>query len=339
MPSVRDIAKQTGVSITTVSRVLNNHPSVSDHARQKVLTVVNAAKKASMAGAAPAADNIALVYTGESSMGSAFDAALTQGISCQLEVSGFDLMVLNAQRCRQEGETFTQMFKRKGIRGAIIRTTTATRWQCLEIAKEQFPAVVVADRFDEPEVSFIRSDASNASLRAVEMLLNLGHQKIAVVTNVVDDHDHAERLEAYKQALHEAGMEFDPRLVIRVPAYIEGGTLAYRQIQCMNPKPTAVFVIDPYTSLGLVNEAMRSGIRVPDDLSIVGFNDAPQHMVTFPQLTTVAQDAELLGREAFSMLQSLLRSSDSIQVARKTLECWLEVHETTAAPANPVSAS
>ncbi|HAI11795.1 MAG TPA: hypothetical protein DCM28_08820, partial [Phycisphaerales bacterium] len=253
MASVRDIAKQAGVSITTVSRVLNNHPSVSEQARQKVLTAVNTSKEAS-SPTKRSLDNIALVYTGESSLGSAFDAALTQGISCQLEVSGYDLMVINAQRARQEGETFTQMFQRKGIRGAIIRTTTATRWQCVEIARESFPAVVVADRFDEPEVSFIRSDASNASRRAVEMLLNLGHKQIAVVTNVVDDHDHAERLEAYNQALREAGVAFDPRLVVRVPAYIDGGTLAYRQIQCMNPKPTAVFVIDPYTSLGLVNE-------------------------------------------------------------------------------------
>lgn len=337
MPSVRDIAKQAGVSITTVSRVLNNHPSVSAHARQKVLKVVNTSGNGNASHRSM--DNIALVYTGESSMGSAFDAALTQGIACQLEVSGYDLMVINAQRAREEGETFTQMFQRKGIRGAVIRTTTATRWQCLEIARESFPAVVVADRFDEPEVSFIRSDASNASRRAMEMLLNLGHRQIAVVTNVVDDHDHAERLESYHQALREAGVDCDPRLVVRVPAYIDGGTLAFRQIQCMNPKPTAVFVIDPYTSLGLVNEAMRSGIRVPDDLSIVGFNDAPQHMVTFPQLTTVAQDAEVLGREAFNMLQVLLRQTGQMQVARKTLECWLEVHETTAAPGQPVNAS
>jgi DNA-binding LacI/PurR family transcriptional regulator len=337
MASVRLIAKRAGVSITTVSRVLNNHPQVSPEVRQRVLAASNEAGYAPTVGR-KSTTNIAFVYTGESSLGSPFDAALLAGMSQGMEEQAFDLMILDARRARQANETFTQMFIRKGIRGAILRTTAQTRGVCESIAEEGFPVVVVADRFDNPKVNYVYGDSRESSRDAVEHLIGLGHRKIAICLNVVDDSDHVDRLAGYRQALSDHNIEFDNYLVLRVPAYREGGAQALRRLMTLPDRPTAAFLTDPLTAVGALSEARKTGINIPGDLSIVGFDDTEVRYGIYPTLTAVCQDAEALGREAFAVLKKLLAREEGADAARpaviqKSLRTWLEVHESTAAPA------
>src|SRR5579872_6513677 len=132
MASVRLIAKRSGVSITTVSRVLNNHPQVSERVRRLVLAASNEAGYKHTT-ARRSNTNLAIVYTGENSLGSTFDAALMSGIARAMEQDHCDLVVLDANRSRLGNESFTQMFMRKGIRGAILRTTLAVHGVCKTI--------------------------------------------------------------------------------------------------------------------------------------------------------------------------------------------------------------
>jgi DNA-binding LacI/PurR family transcriptional regulator len=312
---------------------LNNHPQVSESVRRRVLAASNQAGYDLDAGRR--ATNIALVYTGEVSIGSTFDAALTAGISRAMEQERFDLLMLDAHRARVGSESFTQMFMRKGIRGAILRTTLAVHGVCKTIAEEGFPAVVVGDRFDAPGINYIYCDSRDASRDAVQHLIGLGHKRIAVCINVIDDTDHADRLAGYRQALEDHDIEFDSRLLLRVPATRDGGVQAIRRLLTMPDKPSAVFLTDPITAVGATSEARKIGLKIPDDLSIVGFDDSDVRYGLYPALTAVCQDAEALGREAFSALKTLLnRQKSTVREAsptpiRKALRTWLEVHEST----------
>lgn len=335
MASVRAIAQKAGVSITTVSRVLNNHPQVSNILRQRVLAATNESGYIPAVGR-KSTSNIAFVYTGESSLGSPFDAALMFGMSRGMEEAGFDLMILDARRSRLANETYTQMFLRKGVRGAILRTTAQTRDICAAIADEGFPSVVVADRFDNPHVSYIFADSRESSQEAVEHLVGLGHKRIALSINVVDDTDHVDRLAGYRQALADNGIAFDNKLVLRVPATREGGMNLLRRLATMQDRPTAVFITDPMTVVGTLGEARKSGVRVPEDLSIVGFDDTELRYGLYPELTAVCQDAEALGRDAFAALYRMLEPIEGREAhmtpVRRSLRTWLEVHNSTAAP-------
>lgn len=336
MANVRLIAKRAGVSITTVSRVLNNHPRVSPEIRRRVLEMT------SKVGYSPAVGrksitNIAVVYTGESSLGSPFDAAVMYGLAKGMDEHGYDLMVLDARRARQPDETFTQMFIRKGIRGAIIRTTAQTRSLCKIIAAEKFPAVVVGARFDEPEISFVDADSRQSSREAVEHLIALGHRRIAISLNILDDSDHIDRLEGYRKALAEAGIEQDEKLIFRVPAHREGGAQLLRRLMIVPNRPTAIFITDPMTAIGTMGEARKANISVPEQLSVVGFDDTEIRYVTSPELTAVCQDANVLGREAFAALQQLIESRPAMTPIRKSLNTWLVIHNSTAAPPASVS--
>ncbi len=339
MPSVRDIAKSAGVSVATVSRVLNNSPRVSDEAKRKVLEVANRSRYVATVGKR-STTNIAFVYTGESSLGSPFDATLMRGMALGMEEFGFDLMVLDARRARRRHEAYSHMFMRKGIRGAVLRTTAPTVDICRQIADEGFPAVVVGSRIEEPGVSYIYSDSRQTSQEAVDHLTGLGHRRIAVCLNIVDDSDHADRLAGYRAALASAGIEYDEKMVVRATALREGGAQLIRRLMGMSPRPTAVFITDPYTAMGALNESRKAGVRVPEDLSIVGFDDAELRYMVYPEMTAVCQDALAMGREAFSVLNEMLSIkpapvSDQVKttsrstVIRRSMQTWLEVHDST----------
>jgi DNA-binding LacI/PurR family transcriptional regulator len=328
--NVRQIAKRAGVSITTVSRVLNNHPQVSAEVRAKVLAVTQETGYVPSV-ARRTTENIAFAYTGEPSLGSTFDAALMQGMSQAMDEYGFDLTILDVRRAKLPHETYTQMFARKGVRGAILRTTAQTTAVCEAIAEEAFPAVVVGYRFENPAVNFIDCNSRDSSREAVDHLLGLGHRRIALCINVVDDSDHTDRLLGYKQALSDSKVEFDPRLVLRTPANRMGGEQVMRRLMSMAERPTAVYLTDPLAAVGALQEAGRMGASAPGDISVIGFDDAEMRFAVSPKLTAVCQDAPELGREAFNALNRLINDDASLPVS-KELRTWLEVHETTGKP-------
>jgi DNA-binding LacI/PurR family transcriptional regulator len=337
MANIRDIAKQAGVSITTVSRVLNNLPGVSESARQAVMTAVNEAGYVPEVGRR-CISNFALLYTDVPTLDSPFDSALLVGMYEGLQTTNCDLMLLDAHRSRQRKETYSHMFLRKGVQGALVRTTTSSQAICQEIAREGFPMVAVGYRFEGSDVNCIYSDSREASNKAVEHLIALGHRRIAVCIHLVDDSDHADRVAAYRQGLESHGIPFDERLIIRVEANRDGGVQAIRRIVTMNPRPTALFLSDPLISVGVLDEARRVGLRVPEDISVVGFDDAELRHCLVPQLTAVCQNTKSLGREAVSMLSHIISDPTGEAPVTKSLRCWLELHDSTTACASAASA-
>ncbi|MEM7627393.1 MAG: LacI family DNA-binding transcriptional regulator [Planctomycetota bacterium] len=330
MSSVRDIAKQTGVSITTVSRVLNNHPRVSTAVRDRVLAAANRSRYRPKVGRRSTV-NIALIYTGALSVGSAFDAALMEGMTTGMEEYGFDLIVLDGKRLRQPGESYSQVFLRKGIRGVILRSSTTARQPAIEIADEGFPAVVLGDRFDHPSVTFVGANSIGASQQAIEHLIDLGHRRIGVVTNVEDDCDHLDRLAGYHAAMEAAGLEHGDGLVYRTPAHRVGGEAFMNRFASLANAPTALYFVDPIAGVAALNRAQNLGLRVPEDLSIVGFDDHEWRFMSRPKLTAVCQDAMSLGRSAFAALNQLIDPPD-VPTEVEIKPAWLEVHGSTAPP-------
>ncbi|MGF1634179.1 MAG: LacI family DNA-binding transcriptional regulator [Phycisphaerae bacterium] len=331
MASVREIAKQVGLSPTTVSRALNNHPRVAPGVRKRILDAANKSRYVAAVGKR-STTNIAFCYTGQPSLGSPFDAALMDGMSQRMSELGFDLVVFEAQRARLDHESFTQMFLRKGIRGAVLRTDANTHHVCEQIAGEGFPAVLVGDRSDDEAVSYICCESRTGSREAVAYLIGLGHCRIAFCTNIVETADHADRLAGYRDALQEGGIEFDPFLVLRQPARLDGGRQAARRLLAMSPRPTAIYLADPLAAVGLLNEVQSLGHSVPGELSVVGFDDGDLRHITFPSLSAVVQNATEIGKEAFEVLQLLLDGTGPLRSVRRVLPTLFEVHKSSGMP-------
>ena len=215
--------------------------------------------------------------------------------------------------------------------GTLIRTTEATRGVCEAICDEGVPSVVLAEQFDHPHVTCFGTTCERACRSAIDHLLHLGHRQIAITLNTVDDHDHAERYATFRASLRAAGIEPEERLTMRVPASRDAGAVALRQIMGMTDRPTAVFCTDPLAAVGLMHEALRIGVSIPRDLSVIGFDDSDSRFGVYPRMSSVCQDAVALGREAFGLLERMIRGDD-LRDARNVLQGWFELHDSTAAP-------
>jgi DNA-binding LacI/PurR family transcriptional regulator len=335
MTTIRKVAQKAGVSIATVSRVVNGSSEVAPDLRDRVLEAVNGCGYAPTIGRRSAA-SIALVYTGPFSIGSPYDAACLDGIVTAMLESEFDLKIVYLRRDKSANDTYTQYFFRKGIRGAILRSTAGDRELARAIADEGFPAVVVGDHFDHPGLAFVYNESRTASVEGVEHLISLGHKRIAFATNEADDGDHIDRLEAYRQTLQAHGL-YDPLIEFRVPAHRLGGTQLIRKMMSLSKPPTAVFIADPLTADGAINEVHRIGLRIPDELSILGFDDTDSRYLVYPTLTAVCQDSRELGRLAYEQLLNLcMQPPDALKTVVMG-KAWLEINHTTGrAPARPI---
>jgi DNA-binding LacI/PurR family transcriptional regulator len=146
---------------------------------------------------------------------------------------------------------------------------------------------------------------------------------------LIADTDHLDRLASYERALAEQGLKFDPKLVFRIPPSRPDGAQVIRKITSMSHPPTAVYITDPLVAVGALNEAHQVGIRVPEDLSLIGFDDADLRHGTYPRMTAVCQDAVRLGYEVFSTLAAMVRTETKSPPVQIALPTWLEINATT----------
>ncbi|MFQ5490491.1 MAG: LacI family DNA-binding transcriptional regulator [Phycisphaerae bacterium] len=332
MSSVRSIAKQAGVSITTVSRVLNNDSTVNTKTRQNVLAIANRTGYVPKVGRR-VTTYIAFAYTTEQTLAQPFDSAVLAGIARGVDECRFDLVVLDLLRDKRPEETYTQFFMRKGVRGVILRTAADTRESCRSIAEEGFPHVVIAERYDAPKVNYIDSASKPDSVRAVSYLAALGHRRIAFAMHNVPDCDHLDRLGGYKEALAANDIPFDENLVFAYPYTLVGGATVLNMAVSMPNRPTAIYFADPLMGVGAIKRANEVGVRVPDDISIIGFDDTELRYAVHPTMTAVCQDSASLGFEAALGLTRMLTSANGDRF-RKTIPTFFEVHQSTAPPPN-----
>ena len=332
MANVRDIAKNIGVSVATVSRALNDRPNVRPDTRQ--LVMAEASRVGYELVRRPTNTNvIGLVYTayqGRVDYGG-FDAALIGGILRGVQEQRFDVNIISMHRDKLPKEDYTSFFRRKGVMGVILRTFTTTRQICEVIAEEGFPAIVVADRFENENVNFICTESRRDSERAVEHLIYLGHRRIGLCVHCGRDTDHEDRRQGYQDALAKHGINGDPALIVDLIADMSGGANTINMFLSMPDPPTAIFFTDPLATLGALHRCRELGIRVPEDLSIIGFDDSDVRHHAFPTFTAVCQDASALGFEAAHWLTRSIAGYGG-ESHRHMLQTTFEINQSTAAP-------
>jgi DNA-binding LacI/PurR family transcriptional regulator len=337
MASVRTIAAEAGVSVATVSRALNNHPEISEATRRRVLEVADQLGYVHSVGKRPPRV-IGLVYPDDpirSSFGD-FESAMLFGVLRGTNEQRFDVTIVNLHRDKQPDETYGQFFQRKGVRGVILRTPGAGSELPSIIADDGVPVVVVADRTDDPRVSYVTGDSRADSARAIEHLVQLGHTRIAIGCHNILDHDHRDRLDAYLDTLKKHGIERDDDLIVLLSGSPEGGAQTIDRVLSLGDPATAVYFTTPPATVGALHRCLELGIRIPSDISIVGFDDADVRTRTFPQYTAVCQDASQLGLEAARWLTNAIAGGGD-QVIRVHHETSFDVRRSSGPkPPEPI---
>ncbi|TWT97747.1 Catabolite control protein A [Botrimarina colliarenosi] len=325
MASIREVAKTAGVSIATVSRVMNGADNVDPTLRRNVLKAVD---DCAYRPAVRRTRNqtIGLVYTGRWSLAGPYDAACLDGMAEAMSETEFDLCLLDLGRDRAGGESLQQFCDRKGVAALIARNTAEQRPELLRMAEEGVPVVVLGDHFECPALRFVYADSTPASREAMEHLIALGHTRIAFASCERDDGDHLDRLRAYREVLSTHGL-LDDRLVKRLPPHRADGRQLLRNLVSASDRPTAVFIADPLVAVGAMIECHDLGLRLGSDLSLVGFDDDDQTSTVWPRMTAVRQDSRSLGRTAFQL--AVAAAKDPRNRDDRTYEAWLDVGDTT----------
>jgi len=309
MASVRKIAKEVGVSVATVSRALNDHPEVNVETKQRVIDVANRMGYVLSMSRMPS-NVLGLVYPSDpvrTSFGD-FESAMLAGVLQGINEQAFDVTIVNLSRDKQKGESYTRFFRRKGVRGVILRTL-GTQTVADEIVGEGFPCIIIADRSELPGANYVCGDSRADSVRAVEHLIYQGHKRIALAAHTVMDTDHRDREAGYLEAMSKHGLEVDEDLIVALHSSPEAGAETVNRVLGLENPATALYATTPLTTLGALHRCLELGVHVPQEFSIVGFDDSDVRKRAYPPYTAVCQNAEQLGVEAARWLTRALNGS------------------------------
>jgi LacI family transcriptional regulator len=310
----QDVARLAGVSRTTVSLVLNNvsGPQISADTRQRVVQaaqdlgyVPDAAAQA-LASRRSQIIGIILVRSPQQVASDAFLNHMLAGLIDTVQKRGMRLLIDIVAQEHQE-QAYLELVRAKRIDGLILAGPSFDDRALVALEQQSFPTVLIGEL---PGVGFASVDVDNraAAHMAAAHLISLGHTRIACITNAQPSYAAAvERLRGYQEALYSAGLDFDPRLVRYGDFDPASGYKAMHSLLSDTPRPSAVFVASDTVALGALAAIREAHLQVPEDISLVGYDDIPFALYTHPPLTTIHLPAADLGRKAGELLFRLIR--------------------------------
>ncbi|GGL14362.1 LacI family DNA-binding transcriptional regulator [Mangrovihabitans endophyticus] len=334
--TVRQIAAESGVSIATVSRVLNGYDGVSPQARTAVHTAVDrlearAAQAPRRGGAEPA------VFVRCPYVLTDYFGLIVSSIAETVELHGRRL-ILEAGVAAEHRRTLSTLHGQSGIGGAILILPPEAATDLIALRDRGMPFVVIDPRVPMPSDIAAVSAAHFSGARALTAhLVELGHRRVGVIGGPHEWIAGDTRLAGTTAALAAAGVLLPPELVRSVPPTIADGYRIAAELLDLPDRPTAIVGFNDKVALGALRAAAERGLRVPADVSIAGFDDLELSRATSPPLTTVRQPLEEMGRMAVTLLVRLMEQH-RLELLQVDLATELIVRESTG-PAPAASAA
>lgn len=313
-PTLEEIAKHAGVSRSTVSRVMNNHPSVDSETRERVLSVAetlnyhpNIAARSLAAGRTHILGLV--VPTGVSALFTdPYFPILIQGVATACNAHNHSLMLWVAQP-GSDRHTVRQILQGGLIEGVILASAVMDDPIFEALLTRGVPFVIVGRHPTNTHVSYIDVDNLNGAREMVAYLLRLGRERIASIAGPQNMIAGVDRQQGYLGALRDRRMTPDPQLTVESDFTEEGGHMAMQRL--LPRAPDAVFVASDAMAVGALRALREVGKRVPEDIAVVGFDDMPFAARTEPALTTVRQPIQRLGALAAETLIDLINHPDA----------------------------
>jgi DNA-binding LacI/PurR family transcriptional regulator len=331
---IRTIAKAANVSIATVSRAINGVVTVNPQMAKRVLAVVdeldyfpNTHARALGSGRSRIFGLIVPEITNP------FFPELIQGFEDVAVEHGYEILVSSANNDpTRMSHCIRRMLERK-VEGVAVMTFGTEEPLLDQLAKRKVPLVFIDIGPDRPGISLLKVDYHHGIHQAVQHLVALGHRRIAFIRGPMNLHSAQSRKAAFSRSLHECGLAPNPNWIIEGDHTLEGGIAAMEQLLAANPMPTAVVCSNDMTAIGVMHKLYRAGLRVPDDLSVIGFDGIHISEVTIPPLTTIQMSRFELARSAFHALRAHVdKSETSIPKREYDIQTDLIVRGSTSYP-------
>lgn len=318
MATIKDVAKKAGVSIGVVSRAFNNYPDISEKTRQKIFEVAKelnytpnvVAKNLS----SKKQKTIGLITSGfmnsdEKSSNNTLE--VFKGIYTAVEENEYELAIYLIDSRKQKQKSYAKFCRERNIGGAILQGIRTDDPYFKELINTNIPCVLVDIRFDEERelIGSVSIDNVAAAKEITMRLLRGNHRKIAVMAGIKESYVNEVRLKGVKEAFASFGLELREEDILygnftERDAYEEAKKYLRRQ------KPTAFVCFSDLMAIGTMRAIEEAGLKIPEDVSVTGFDGIPLTEYTRPPLTTVKQNFFEIGRQAAILLQSMMEKKE-----------------------------
>ena len=304
--TIRDVAQAAGVSVSTVSRVLNDKDDVAPETYEKVQEVIDElGYTSSLAARGMRSRRMNVIGLVMPDVGDPFSIQVMKGVSRAIAELDYELIVYTGGEFQRETSAdrerrFVSLLGGGITDGVIVVTPTTTSFPTAS------PVVVVDPNVETHDCPAVIATNRDGALAAVEYLISLGHRRIGFIGGRSELQSAVRRLLGYEDGLARAGIPLDPDL-IRTGDYSRkiGFSCAQRLLNLSDP-PTAIFAANDQSATGAIKAVLEAGLHVPDDISVVGFDNVPEAAYAHPRLTTVDQSIDKMGYIATEMLISLI---------------------------------
>lgn len=311
--TIRDVAKLAGVSISTVSLVMNNKDGVSDETTQRVKDAIrklgyrpNAIAKG-LAQKRMNTIGFVIPYSTQYVISDPFLPTILRSITSVANASGFDVLLVMSSEYGQD-VSYMQLLKERRMDGAIVICPRTNEYRLLELRDQGYPFVVIGRPFESEGINYIDTDNHGSAYLATKYLLDSGYERIAMVTPGPLKYTVAlDRLEGYKKAIEDSGCLFSNDYVAEGDFRQGVGYESMKRILSQREIPDAVFVGGDVLVLGVLEAIAERGLRVPEDIGVICYDfDLAKNLD--PPLTAIVQPLEELGKVAALTLSKLLKT-------------------------------
>lgn len=298
-----DVAREAGVSLATASHVINGTRFVSDETKQRVLRAVESLNYEINSVARSLKRNrsqvIGLLI---SDISNPYFTSLVRAVEDVAHGAGYSVMLCNTDEDPAKELRYLHVLRQKRVDGVLIAPTGSRHRYLEHLIESGFPVVCFDRVLPDLRCDAVTLDNVGGAHQAVCHLIRLGHRRIGIIAGLARVGTTAERLTGYRRALAEYGIQEEPELVRGADGRLDGGRQQAETLLDLANPPSAIFATNNLMTLGALVALQLRGIRVPDDVSLVGFDDFEWTVVLQPRLTTVAQPTYDIGKIAARML-------------------------------------
>ena len=333
-PDIRTVAALAKVSIATVSRTINNSPAVSERLSKRVWQAIeqlnyfpNTHARSLVSGRSRIFGIIVENITNP------FFPELIQNFEEIAVAHGYEILVSSSNGDPATLTTCVRRMLERKVEGVAVLRFGAEEPVLDQLAHRDIPMVLAEFRLDDPKVSTILLDYSTGIHEAIRHLVDLGHRRIAFLAGPHKLHSAITRENDYRAAMLQAGLRIENKWVIECDHTLKGGVAGFTRLQALPSRPTAILCSNDMTAIGVLRAAYMGGLRVPDDISVIGLDDIDFAEFTLPPLTTIRLSRADLARSAFDALLLQAENGANLPIQREYLvSTSLIVRGSTARP-------
>ena len=334
-PDIRTVAALAKVSIATVSRTINRSPAVSDRLSKRVWQAIeqlnyfpNTHARSLVSGRSRILGIIVENITNP------FFPELIQSFEEIAVAHGYEILVSSSNSDPAILTTCVRRMLERKVEGVAVLSFGAEEPVLDQLMHRDIPMVLAEFHLDDPKVSTILLDYKTGIRAAIGHLVDLGHSKIAFLAGPHKLHSALTRENDFRAVMQDAGLATQKKWIIECDHTLKGGVAGFARLQALGARPTAIVCSNDMTAIGVLRAAYMEGLRVPDDVSVIGLDDIDFAEFTLPPLTTIRLSRGDLARAAFEALRQQAEDPGNPKLQREFLvSTSLVVRGSTAAPA------